>query len=212
MTNYPKVVTTYLPQLAWLLSASVIAVAVFAWGSSWQWHLGSLTTYQVFPIFGLVAFSTMWSQYMVATAIQYLGISSKALHNYFRITGFIVLAAIMLHPGMLVWQLWRDGLGLPPHSYLHYVAPSLRWVALLGTVSFLIFIAYELRYKYGNRSWWRFMEYLVDLAILAIFYHALRLGTQTKINWIRTVWYFYGTTLIAALLYKYIGKYNARFE
>jgi hypothetical protein len=205
------IVVRRLPIAAWLLGILVLAVAVVAWGDTWRWQLGSLTTYQVFPLFGLIAFSTMWAQYMVAAASQYLRPDAEVLHPYFRLTGFIVLAAIVLHPGLLVWQLWRDGFGLPPNSYLqHYVAPGLHLAAVVGTVSLLLFLAYELRRKLGDRPWWRYMDYLVDLAMLAILYHALRLGTQTQGGWFRGVWFFYGATLAAALAYKYVESYRLR--
>jgi len=192
------------PAAAWLLSAAVIGVAVVAWGQTWRWHLAGLTTYQIFPVIGLVAFSTMWAQYAVAELGKYLAMSGDRLAGYFRATGFIVLAAIALHPGLLIWQLWRDGFGLPPGSYLdHFVAPGLRWVALIGTVCFFIFLAYELRYKFGRRPWWRYMDYLIDAAMLAIFYHGLRLGTQTSGGWFHAVWIFYGVTLLSLLAHKY---------
>jgi hypothetical protein len=54
------------------------------------------------------------------------------------------------------------------------------------------------------------MDYLVDLAVLGIFYHGLRLGDQLYGGWFRAVWYFYGVTLAAALSHKYIILYKER--
>lgn len=200
---------TSLNTLAWVLTAASVGAAFVAWASTWRWHLTGLTVYQIFPIFGLIAFSTMWCQYVISAVGTVSRAERNTFRQYFRVTGFMVLAAIMLHPGLLIWQLWRDGFGLPPESYLqHYVAPGLRWVALVGTVCLLIFLAYELRYKFGNRSWWRYMNYLVDIAVLAIFYHGLRLGSQLLGGWFRGVWIFYGIVLIIVLLYGYANAYR----
>jgi hypothetical protein len=204
-------VRTYFGLAAWLLSAVVTAAAVIAWGQLLHWRFEHLSTYQLFPLFGLLAFSIMWSHYIVAALRTYLGVAPEKTHQYFEMTSFVVLLALVLHPGLLVWQLWRDGFGLPPNSYLqHFVAPSLHWAATLGFVSLLLFLAYELRRLYGNRSWWHFVGYGSDVAMLAIFFHGLRLGDNLQIGWFRALWFVYGVTLAGALIYVYQGRYRAR--
>jgi len=190
--------------IAWGLTTITVGLAVMAWGQGLRWEFGNLSTYQIFPIFGLIAFSVMWSQLVAGALQKVLNIDAAELKNYFEVTGWTVLTAIVMHPGLLWWQLWRDGFGLPPESYLqHYVAPSLRWAALLGTVSLFIFLAYELRRRYGKRPWWLYMRYLTDAAMVAIFIHGLKLGMQTQAGWFHTVWIFYGVTLIGLLAYSY---------
>ena len=191
---------------AWLLSAVVSAIAFASWGQTYKWELVGLSTYQIFPLLGILAFSIMWSHYIVSVVRQYLNIDKSTVTKYFNITSMVVLTAIMLHPGLLIWQLWRDGLGLPPGSYLNYVAPMLKWVTLLGTVSFFVFMAYELRHKFGDRKWWKYVSYSSDAAMLAVFYHGLRLGTQLQEGWFVAVWYFYGITLIGSLIYIHAKK------
>lgn len=177
-------------------------LAVLGWGTVYRWQLTPISAYTFFPLFGLIAFSILWSQYIVLAITKVLGIHAKELGQYFSITGWIFLLAIFLHPGLLVWQLWRDGFGLPPESYLrHYVAPGLEWAALLGSVSFLIFLAYELHRWYGDRSWWKYMTYLTDVAALAIFIHSFKLGTSVQGGWFRGVWIVYGVTLLVGLVY-----------
>lgn len=190
---------------AWGLALLVACLAFIEWGGSWQWKLGGLSTYQIFPIFGLMAFSLMWTQYVVNAVATLIEVDEAPLGRFYSTMGYLVLVAIVLHPGLLIWQLWRDGFGLPPESYLrHYVAPGLGWVALIGTVSLFVFLAYELHRWFGDRHWWRFVEYATDVAMLGIFYHALRLGTQvSQPGWFHVLWLFYGAVLIAALAYKY---------
>ena len=191
--------------LPWLLSASVSGLAVYVWGSSVDWRLGGLSVYQIFPLLGLLAWSIMWSQY-VTGLLRRFWLPGSDLRNYYSWTGYFVLFAILMHPGLLAYQRLRDGFGLPPRSETSYVAPSLSWVVVLGMVSLLVFLSFELHRWFQDRRWWRYVGTLVDLAMLAIFYHALRLGTQTHIGWFRWVWWFYGLVLVIVLLEKYLGR------
>jgi hypothetical protein len=159
-------------------------------------------------VLGLLAFSIMWSHYMAVALRTYLNLDRQVLAGFFRLTGYAVLVLICLHPGILIYQRFRDGYGLPPHSYETYVAPGLGWVTLLGTASLLVFLAFEFRRVYGRRTWWHYVADASDAAMLAILYHGLRLGTVLQRGWFRGVWLFYAVTLIAALIYKYTGRYR----
>jgi hypothetical protein len=191
------------------LTAVTCLLAFVAWGQGNQWHFNGLSTYQVFPIFGLLAFSIMWSQYMIAAAKKYLGYTDE-IDTYFTVTGFLVLASILFHPGLLIAQRFRDGYGLPPGSYVSYVAPTEKWIVLLGSVCLLIFLSYELKWWFKEHSWWRYIVLLNDVAIVAIFYHGLRLGQTLQSGWFQIIWYCYGILLVSVLAYKYYETYAAR--
>jgi hypothetical protein len=191
--------------VATALAVLTCGLAFVAWGQDNAWQLTHLSVYQVFPIFGLIAFSVMWSQYMVAAARDYLGYKNE-FENYFMYTGFLVLLSILLHPGLLIAQRYRDGYGLPPGSYESYVAPMQKWIVLLGTVALLMFLAYELKWWFKQKSWWQYIVILNDIAIVAIFYHGLRLGQDLSGTWFQKLWYLYGVLLAVALGYKYYRK------
>lgn len=193
---------TSTPLVAWSLTTVVAGLAVYVWGSSFSWQFSGLTLYQVFPILGLLAFSIMWSHYM-AGFMRATFLRDTDMGRYFDWTGYVVLVAIVLHPGILIYQRFRDGFGLPPSSYESYVAPGMAWITLLGTVSLLTFLAFELHRRFKHRSWWKYVVSAGDVAMLAIFYHGLELGTQTHIGWYRVIWWFYGVTLLARLAYTY---------
>jgi hypothetical protein len=198
---------------AWALSALTVTLGFIAWGQQRSWQFGSLSTYTLFPLFGLLAFGLMWSHYVVAAVRKYLALDKKVLKTYIETTSLGVLAMILLHPGLLIWQLWRDGFGLPPGSYItNYVAPGLGWVALLGTVSLLVFIAYELRRVFEDRPWWKYIQYASDAAMLAIFYHSLRLGSTLQNDWLRGVWYIYAASFLLVLIYLYIPNKRKHME
>jgi hypothetical protein len=195
---------------AWSLSALVSALAIITWGGDNGWLLGHLSTYQLFPVLGLVAFSLMWTHYVVGAIRELADVPRGALRQFYQYTGYLVLVLICLHPGLLIYQRFRDGYGLPPGSYEHYVAPGLGWITLLGTVSLLVFLSFELRRFFYQRSWWHFIPEVGDFAMLAIVYHGLRLGSQLH-GWYRSVWWFYAVVLMIILIRSYAGKY-ARYR
>ncbi len=202
--------TRYVQVAAWGISLTAAAIAVIAWGQGNLWQFGHLSTYQLFPLFGLLAFSLMWSHYIASVIRQIAKVDRSALHIYFEVTSFAVLVAILIHPGLLTWQLWRDGHGLPPGSELHYVGPALRIYIIFAMTALLLFLAYEFRRLFGNRSWWKYIQYATDAAMVLIFIHSLKLGSQLQTGWFRGVWYFYGITLAGSLAYIYYHKYQNR--
>lgn len=189
---------------AWGLTALVAALAFVAWGDYLGWKFSS--SYQLFPLFGLLAFSLMWAHYIASVTRQYYKLPKAVLSQYFEITSMVVLGLILLHPGLLTWQLWRDDLGLPPGSGLQYVEPAARWAILFGFFSLGMFLLYEFRRFYQERTWWKYVEVLTDVAIVLIYFHSLRLGSTLMSGWFQMVWYFYGLSLFVALVYIYAQK------
>lgn len=196
---------------AWSLSALVSALAIFVWGHDNGWQIWHFNSYQFFPVLGLLAFSLMWTHYIMGTVRELVDLPKPVLSQWFRYTGYVVLVAICLHPGILIYQRFRDGFGLPPASYESYVAHGLGWVTLLGTASLLVFLAFELHRFYGKKPWWHYVVDASDFAMLAIFYHSLRLGSQLKVDaWFKVVWWIYGVTLVIVLIRKYSQRVMAK--
>lgn len=189
---------------AWGLAAAVVIAAATVWLQSISGHF-HFDGYHIFPLLGLLAFSLMWTHYIVGALRRHYKVSKAPFRAYFKYTGIVVLLAILLHPGLLILQLWKDGFGFPPQSYLeNYVAPSGKFAALLGSISLVIFLAFELKRKFGNRSWWKLVEYAQMFAMLAIFSHALKLGGALQFGWFRTLWLLYGVTFVIAVMYTYL--------
>lgn len=197
---------------AWSLAVIVSIIGYLAWGGDYGYTFSKISGYQLFPLLGILAFSIMWSHYVSGTIGEIIGASSSALKRYYQYTGYVVLALICLHPGILIYSLFRDGKGLPPSSYEHYVAPGLGWITLLGTVSFTIFIAYEFKRVFADKPWWHFVTEAGDFAMLAILYHGLRLGGQLVKpgTWFRDIWWTYFVILTAILIRSYYIKYGPR--
>lgn len=195
--------------IAWGLSGGAVFLAILAWGQGNSWELVGISSYQLFPLFGLLAFSLMWGHYVVAALRIYYKIDKKHLKAYFEITSLAVLAAILLHPGLLAWQLWRDGLGLPPASEINFVGSDMKGAVIIGLISLVIFLAYELRRKFDQKPWWKYVQYSSDGAILLIVLHSLRLGSHLRLGWYLGIWYLYAISLVVALAYIYLDKIDA---
>lgn len=194
--------------VAWTTTLTAATLAFIAWGQGNGWRFAGLSLYQLFPLFGLLAFSIMWSHYIAAATRLFFKIDRQTLIKYFDFTSMAVLASILLHPGLLAYQAYRDGTGLPPGSQIRYVAPMLAGYVIIGIIAYVVFLAYEFRRKFGSRSWWKYVAYASDASMFLVLIHALKLGSQLQEGWFRTVWYFYGVTLFAALVYIYYLKFS----
>lgn len=188
---------------AWTVSGLVGLLAIVAWQDNLKWQFSNLTTYDWFPLFGLLAFSLMWAHYVAAYFRDSAGLAPEALAQYFRITSYVVLICLLLHPGLLIFQLFQDGAGLPPGSYQNYVAPGLAWVVTLGFISLGVFLAFELHRVFKDRSWWHWVADASDVAMLAILYHGWQLGSSFQVEWFKKMWLLYGFILIILLARKY---------
>lgn len=187
----------YLVTLAWALSGITATLAIITWLQSIVSPFSQLTVYDIFPVFGLLAFSLMWCHYIVSALRTYYDVAKDSLKLYYSVTASIVLGAILLHPGLLTWQMWHDKAGLP----VNYVAPDLRMYVILGGIAFLAFMAFELHRFYRQRSWWHYVERASDIAMFLILIHAYHLGRSLLPGWFRYVWFFYGFTLVVAIAY-----------
>jgi hypothetical protein len=201
-----------LTEIAWTLSALVTVIGFVAWAQNLNWELASIGAYEIFPFLGLLTFSLMWVHYMISGIRSGFNLEKVKLNKwYFKITAAIVLFGLFLHPGLLIGQLFLDGFGLPPQSYLtHYVAPGLGWAVYLGTIGWMAFMAFELRRWYGKKPWWKYVLYANDIAIWAIFIHGLKLGADVGAPWLVYVWYVYGVLLAAAFCAIYYKKWFAK--
>lgn len=199
--------------ISWLIGILAVLPAAIAWLQGVDGELGGLTAYELFPLFGLVAFTLMWSHYIVAALRLAYGFDKSVMKRFWQVTSWIVLGAIVLHPSLLIFTLWRDGFGLPPDSYLeNYVAPSLKWAAALGSFSLLVFLAYELHRWFKDKSWWRYVQAASDICVFLILIHGFSLGGDLASGWFRTVWLAYAETYLIALAFIYYRSYKNHFK
>lgn len=187
--------------IEWILGALVVMLPAAAWMS--QADLGDLSLYEIFPPLGLVAFGLMWTHFVMGALRRYSGIQKKKRNLYMSISMGLVLALLLLHPGLLWLALYMDGYGLPPQSYITAYSTQLGFV-VLGTIALTIFLAFELKRFFGEKSWWKYVEWLQIVGMTAIFIHAIGLGNELRIDWFMLVWLFYGVSLAVSIIYSQV--------
>ena len=181
----------------------VIALAFVVWWPS----TGNLTTYSLFPIFGLVAFTLMWTHYIAGALRTYFKLPESVLRLHFQITGYLVLFCILAHPLLLETQLYLDGLGLPYQSIpTVYTATTERLAIIAGIMALVCFLLFELYRFFKNRSWWKYIEWANIAAMGLILWHGFTLGGELRQPWFQIIWAGYSVTFIAAITYSGYSK------
>ncbi len=185
--------------LVWGIFGISVLLPLISWGSGLEWALGELSIYQWFPLFGMVAWMIMWTHFFTYALRTKLG-DLKTPKHYSQITGYVVLSAILLHPGLLAYAQWRNGEGLPTGSYYAYAGESLKLAIAMGMTGLLIFLSFEffnrMRKNLTVKKYWTLVSLSQSLAMTLIFFHALRLGVNLGSGWFKGVWIIYGIALI----------------
>lgn len=184
----------------WMLGLFVVAASIAAWLQVRGTEISQYSIYDIFPLFGLLAFGLMWSHYVNGALRRYWKVEKKKGDMYWLVSTSLVLVLIVLHPLLLNIGLVRDGFGLPPGSYSAVYASSEAFL-FLGTAALVVFLAFELRRWYRKASWWRYVEYVQIAAMAGIFIHALNLGRELSVGWYSAVWWGLGITFVAAVVY-----------
>lgn len=184
--------------IPWLLSGGVVALSVIVWGQGLGWQLSRVGAYQLFPLFGLLAFTLMWAHYAVDFLQRFFKFETDRW--YLPVTRYIVLFALFMHPGLLTWQQWRDGIPMN-HSL---------WI-IVGFVAWLSFIFFELHRWFRGKPWWRWVVAANAGAMIAIIFHALNLGSNLQGGWFVYVWYFFGISLAVFLIKELYDYCKIRF-
>ncbi|MES2876270.1 MAG: hypothetical protein V4678_02245 [Patescibacteria group bacterium] len=188
----------YMTQLEWGLGTLAVLLPVVAWLD--RADVSDLTLYDVFPPLGLIAFGLMWTHFVMGALRRYAGVSGRRRDMYAVVSMGLVLGLIILHPGLLWIALYMDGLGLPPQSALTAYSTQAIFI-ILGTLGLMIFLSFELKRFFGKKTWWKYIERIQVLGMIAIFIHAIGLGSELRIDWFMVVWIFYGVTFVASVIY-----------
>lgn len=184
-----------------LLTAFVPGLCLLAWAT----HLsGPPVVSDIFPLLGLMAFVLMALHYIGGSLKRGLGLSgdTRVLALYVRITGYIVLVLILLHPALLYINFWQGGLGLPPASaWAAYPHAAAKAGLIMGSVALTAFLLFELGRWFREKPWWRYIEYASIAGMILIFVHSLILGGDLMIGWFRLVWIVLGWATGCCIIY-----------
>jgi hypothetical protein len=147
----------------------------------------------------------MWGHYMVWALREWSGADPESTSKYVRVTQWLVLAAILLHPALISYRLSIDGLGLPPDSLKLYAGQALAIYTTLGLVCLLVFVTYEFKQLLIKKpTVWRVVRGLNHVAMFGIILHSLKLGSSVRQVPLKYLWPAYGVSL--ALVYIYLAS------
>ncbi len=185
--------------LPWLFLLVVTLLPLLVWASNLGWRLKSVTTLTLFPFLGLWAWSIMWTHYAYGSLrIVYPELQKNKIYS--KITGYLVLGLILLHPGIVALSQWKFQHKLPPGSYYGYVDSSMKLFIVFGAIALLTLLSFDvferLKHKAIVQRNWHWVSFSQMLAMLLIFVHSLELGQTFSSSWFEFYWVALGALLI----------------
>ncbi len=179
------------------VSGIIVLIATFAvWVPSLA--VSKLTIYSLFPLFGLLAWSLMWTHYVNgALAVRY-GMERSRLYK--TVSEIIVFFCLWLHPGLLIYQLSVDN-----STIIEYVGQRNAVFILGAFAAWLAFLSYDILVRFKNRPFWKknwiWVSVTQALAMGIIYLHAIKFGRHIQVSWFKVYWAVLGLVLIPCMLY-----------
>ncbi len=185
--------------LAWTLFAVVVTIPLLQWAITIGWNPGNIALTNIFPLIGIWAWSIMWTHYAYGTFILAQDGAASKDKTYRKLTQWLVLALILLHPGLLALNQWQVRSVRPPEAFYGYVGQSLRIYIAIASVALLAFLAFDVlvrfrRHRLVNKYWF-YVSLSQAVAMVLIFVHALKIGHSMH-GWFELYWIALGLLLI----------------
>jgi hypothetical protein len=202
-------------QFTWGILIVSILIPLIVWGTNINWQIGSITLYQWFPLFGLLAWMVMWTHY-VSGAVRVLKPTLKKPPYYGVFTAYLVLGCLLLHPGLLAFAQAQNKVGLPPLSFYEYVGEGLKLAVIFGSIALLIFLSFEVFSRMKNNKfimqWSLAISISQSVAMVLIFVHGLRLGSNLNSGWFYYIWILYGIILLPSFYIIHTQDFKDRYK
>jgi len=165
------------------------------------WALDSSLAANLFPFFGLIAFTLLWLHALSGAFEPFLR-KHINFDRFVHITSTTILISILLHPLLLLVSL-RFNI---PNLFFYY---GVKFV-LLGIFGWVLLLTYDIgkalkRYEFFTKHWNNILI-ISNIGFVITFFHSLYLGSDLQSGFLRTLWIFYGITAIIALIYTYAIK------
>jgi len=183
-----------------LISFSFLAVGYPLWVvlHTVNWALNATLLSNLFPAFGIVAFTLLWLHAISGVFEPWLR-RQIDFDKFVHVTSLIILASIILHPLLLLVE---TGFSFSK-IFLHYEAKYI-WFAIIG---WFLLITYDIgkvlkKYNFFSRHWNKILV-VSTVGFILTFFHSLNLGSDLQAGPLRTIWIFYGVTAILATIYTY---------
>ena len=185
--------------LAWALFTVAVVVPLVAWLSLRDWSVSNIGLYSIFPLLGLWAWNIMWVHYAYGSVLILDG-KAKKDKTFKSVTQWLVLALILMHPGLLALAQFQNTDLLPPESYFSYVGQAASIYIVFGLVAITAFLAFDalerLKKKEIVRKYWWWVSLSQVVAMSLIFVHSMAIGQTLQLDWFQFYWVSIGALLI----------------
>lgn len=165
---------------------------------SWSLDLDSIL-YNLFPGFGLLAFSLLWLH-------SISGVFEPWLRNNFNFDRFVYQTAILIFISIIAHPLLL--LMLIDFKFEQLFSSASVFYIRLGLIGWLLLITYDIgkilkrKYEFFVHHWHNILL-ISTIGFLVTFFHSLWIGSDLQAGPLRLIWIFYGVTAILATIYTY---------
>lgn len=188
-----------------IFSLFVVLFPIYIWYLNADFVWDKLVLFEVFPVFGLIAFSVMWL-HIVGGAFRRQLESAVDFQKFVDISSAVVLVALLLHPILLFIALNSSGT-LDPYIY---VTSGDEYLITIAFVAWFVFVGYDVLKKFKGREiiskHWEKIKLVSTLAFFLALIHSLGVGSDLQNGTLRLVWCFYGISAGIATIYSYLFK------
>ena len=184
-----------------IYAVAVISVVypVIVWYGRVDLVFGNTLLLNLFPVFGLLAISTMWL-HIVGGALRPWLEKYIDFQRFVSKSSVIVLFLIILHPLLLFtgigFQNAGSVLGLYDSKYIR-----------LAIIAWFILVGYDVAKRFKNRQFfvkhWETVKLISTIGFFLALSHSLGLGSDLQAGPLRSVWIFYGVSAAIAAVYTY---------
>jgi len=191
--------------LLYVLAFMVVGYPLLVRYDSASFSFGRVALFEIFPAFGIVAFTVMWL-HIVGGAFKARLEKIIDFQKFVDVSSLVVLISLILHPVLMYLAFALNGGGSP----LDYVAEGREYLILIAVVAWLVFISYDVLKKYKGKDivikYWFQIKLASTLGFFLVLYHSLGVGRDLQDGGLRTVWILYGITAAVATIYSYVYK------
>jgi len=184
-----------------MLGLGVVLAAFAVWVPSLS--STGLNAYSFFPLFGLLAWSIMWTHYISGFLVVHYG--AERSKPYKTVSEVIVFFCLWLHPGILIYQLWLDNHTWPPASIVNYLGQRNTLFILGAFAAWLAFLSYDILIRLKDRPFWKRNWIWVSVvqagAMGVIYLHAIKFGRHIQVEWFKLYWAVLGLVLLPIMIY-----------
>lgn len=186
----------------YIFALVVVGYPLVVWYGRFDFALDRLLLRQVFPALGLIAVSTMYLHIIGRPFARRLSVYVP-FAAFMRISSYVVLVTMLLHPLLRTAYFLLEGLPLIP-------PPAYQLPLGLGALGLLLLLTYDVGRWYSRsdfvRRHWNLIDVLSTLGFYVAWVHALMLGGDLQEGPLRGVWIFYGVTAVFASCYTVYQK------